>query len=215
MLRGLKVKLFVVVTWLVSVLVLPAHALDRTQIASSAMDVTPILNGQSAPKAVVKTAEGAPVSLQAMIMQKPTIVLFYRGGWCPYCNRQLAELKDIEGQLVELGYQVLAISPESPMRLQEQKLETEFAVTLISDDSLQAIKGFGVGFYMADDVQRKYTNEYNIGLTFDGTTGRAVLPAPAVFIVDKQGMVQFSYVNPDYKTRLSASLLLEAARHSL
>lgn len=64
------------------------------------------------------------------MMEKPSIILFYRGGWCPYCNRQLAELKNIEQDLVDLGYQVLAISPESPDRLQEQKLETEFAVTL-------------------------------------------------------------------------------------
>ena len=112
------------------------NALDRAAIADAAENVTPLLNGQQAPSTTLKTADGSPVSLKALTMQKPSIVLFYRGGWCPYCNRQLAEIKDIEQDLIDLGYQVLAISPESPARLQEQKLETEFAVTLLSDESL-------------------------------------------------------------------------------
>ena len=107
-----------------------ANGFERGTIAEAAENVTPLLNGQSLPNVTLKTAEGDPVSLKALAMQKPSIILFYRGGWCPYCNRQLAALKDIEKDLVDMGYQVLAISPESPARLQEQKLETEFAVQI-------------------------------------------------------------------------------------
>ncbi|MBF7073526.1 AhpC/TSA family protein [Glaciecola sp. MH2013] len=188
-----------------------AFALDRTVIADKAEDVTPILIGSSAPNVTVKTSDGSPVSLKALYMQKPTVVIFYRGGWCPYCSRQLAELKSIEQNLVDEGYQVLAISPESPSRLQEQKLETEFAVTLISDDSLAAIRGFGVGFYVPNDTRKLYKDRMNVELTAD-TSERAVLPAPAIFILDQQGKVQFSYVNPDYSVRPSADLVLSAAK---
>ncbi|WJG09585.1 peroxiredoxin-like family protein [Aliiglaciecola sp. LCG003] len=190
-------------------------ALDRAVIAPSAEDVTPLLNGQSIPSATLKTAEGAPVSLQAITMQKPSILLFYRGGWCPYCNRQLAEIKDIEQDLVELGYQVLAISPESPKRLQEQKLQTEFAVTLLSDESLQAIKGFGIGYYVAAETKDKYKSKWDIQLTDEVGSDRAVLPAPAIFIVDKKGLIKFNYVNPNFKVRPSAELILQAAKLSL
>lgn len=192
-----------------------ASALDRSIIAESAGDVTPLLNGQTIPNVTLKTAGGAPVSLHAIAMQKPTIILFYRGGWCPYCNNQLAELKDIESDLVELGYQVLAISPESPDRLQEQKLETEFAVQLLSDDKLAAIKQFGIGFYLPLAKEKIYEIKMGIKLTDDETNNRAVLPAPAVFIVDKKGLIKFSYVNPDFKVRLSAELLLQAAKLTL
>jgi peroxiredoxin len=192
-----------------------ASALDRTVIAESASDVTPLLNGQTIPNVTLKTAGGAPVSLRAIAMQKPTIILFYRGGWCPYCNNQLAELKDIESDLIKLGYQVLAISPESPDRLQEQKLETEFAVQLLSDDKLAAIKQFGIGFYLPLAKEKIYEIKMGIKLTDDEATDRAVLPAPAVFIVDKKGLIKFSYVNPDFKVRLSAELLLQAAKLTL
>nr|WP_297348627.1 peroxiredoxin-like family protein [uncultured Glaciecola sp.] len=188
-----------------------ALALDRTVIADKAENVTPLLNGSMAPSVTVKTADGSPVSLQALLMQKPTVLIFYRGGWCPYCSRQLAELKSIEQDLVDEGYQVLAISPESPKKLQSQKLETEFAVTLISDESLAAIRGFGVGFYVPSDTRKLYKDRMNVDLTAD-VTKTAVLPAPAIFILDEAGTVQFSYVNPNFKVRPSAALVLSAAK---
>lgn len=188
-----------------------AFALDRTVIADSAENVTPLLNGQTAPSTTLKTADGSPVSLKALTMQKPSIVLFYRGGWCPYCNRQLSELKAIEQELVDMGYQVLAISPESPSRLQEQKLETEFAVTLLSDESLETIRQFGVGFYVPNETSQLYKEKMNINLTKDDSA-RSVLPAPAIFIVDKEGLIQFNYVNPNYTVRPSAELLLNVAK---
>lgn len=186
-----------------------AFALDRSEFADQAEHVTPLLDGSSIPNASVFMADGSPVSFKGLVMQKPSVVLFYRGGWCPYCNRQLAGLKEIEAELVEMGYQILAVSPESSQRLQEQKLETDFAATLISDNNLQAISGFGVGFVVDEETQKRYAG-YGISLT-ENEDGKPVLPAPAVFIVDKSGTVKFSYVNPDFKYRPSASLILAAA----
>lgn len=192
-----------------------AQTLDRAAIAPSASDVTPLLNGMKIPDVTLKTADGAPVSLRAQVLEKPAVLLFYRGGWCPYCNRQLAGLKDIEADLVEGGFQVLAISPESPARLQEQKLETEFAVTLLSDESLQTIREFGIGFYVKDDTAKLYKDKMNVDLTKEAESKKSVLPAPAVFIVDTKGNIVFNYVNPDYSVRLSPELLLQAAKLSL
>lgn len=192
-----------------------AFALDRSKIADNAEDVTPLLNGQTVPNITLKTADGAPVSLRAAVMSKPSVILFYRGGWCPYCNRQLAELKDIEQDLIDLGYQVLAISPESPTRLQEQKLETEFAVQLLSDEKLDAIKQFGIGFYLPLATEKLYEMKMGISLTDDESNNKAVLPAPAIFIVDQKGTILFNYVNPNYKVRMSADMLLDIAKHSL
>ncbi len=203
------------VSLLVVLFTFNAAALDRAVIAESAEDVTPLLNGQNIPNVTVKTADGAPVSLMALAMQKPSIFMFYRGGWCPYCNRQLAEIKDVEQQLVDMGYQILAISPESPAKLQSQKLETEFAVTLLSDEGLEAIRGFGIGFYVPADTKTKYKEKWNIQLTDEKGSDRAVLPAPALFITDKTGLIQFNYVNPNFRVRPSAELLLQAAKLSL
>jgi peroxiredoxin len=196
---------------LLSIVSLQVFALDRTQIRDKAEDVTPLLNGATVPNVTVKTADGSPVSLQALLMQKPAVIVFYRGGWCPYCSRQLAELKDIEEDLVEEGYQILAISPESVEKLQSQKLQTKFAAQLISDESLNAIKAFGIGFYVPNDTRALYKDRMNVELTSDDSK-RAVLPAPAIFITNTQGQIVFSYVNPNFRVRPSAALVLSAAK---
>ncbi|GAC21743.1 peroxiredoxin-like family protein [Paraglaciecola arctica] len=192
-----------------------SHALDRTQIADSAENVTPLLISQTAPNSKLKTVDGDPVSLKALTMQKPTVLIFYRGGWCPYCNNQLAGLKEIEDRLDKLGYQILAISPETPAQLQQQKLQTKFSVQLLADPDLEAISGFGIGYYVTDEKRTAYKSKKDINLTSDKTTGKAVLPAPAVFILNTDGKVVFSYVNPDIRIRISPELLYQAAKLSL
>lgn len=201
-------------TLLLTSLSFSAFALDRTKIANDAQDVTPLLIGQKAPNSTLQTVDGDPVSLLALTMQKPTVLIFYRGGWCPYCSRQLAGLKDIESELDDLGYQIIAISPETPAQLQEQKLQTQFSVRLLSDPGLDTIRGFGIGFYLPLVTEKLYEVKMGITLTDDKESGKAVLPAPAVFILDKAGVVKFSHVNANFKERLSPQLLYQAAKLS-
>ncbi|QJR81146.1 AhpC/TSA family protein [Alteromonas pelagimontana] len=189
---------------------LSAFAESSKALATAPEKVSSLLNGMEIPNVIVKDAEGAPFSLQALIMQKPSIVLFYRGGWCPYCSRQLAGLKDIEQDLVNAGYQILAISPQSPAQLQEQKLEIKMAVKLLSDESLAAVTGFGVGYYLDSATQARYQG-HGVSLTTD-STGKGVLPAPSLFFLDTAGVVQMSYVNPDFKVRPSSELVLAIAQ---
>lgn len=207
--------LFLIVILTIGLFSNTSHGFDRSQIADSAENVTPLLISQTAPNSKLKTLDGDPVSLRALTMQKPTVLIFYRGGWCPYCNRQLAGLKDIEGRLDELGYQILGISPETPAQLQEQKLQTKFSIQLLADPDLEAISGFGIGYYVADEKRSTYKSKWDIKLTSDKATGKGVLPAPAVFILNTAGEVVFSYVNPDIKIRISPELLFQAAKLSL
>lgn len=207
-------QLFRAILLLGLVFTLPAKALDRTQIASQPEFVTPLLNGQQIPDVKLQTVDGDWVELQSLVAEKPTVVLFYRGGWCPYCNRQLAGLKPVEKKFTDLGYQILAISPDTPARLKEQQTKEEFAVTLLSDNKLDAIRAFGIGFALPDATAKKYRSMIGAELaTVDGN--KVVLPAPAVFIADQKGLIQFQYVNPNYKVRVSPELLYHAAKEAL
>jgi len=196
------------------VITLPAKALDRTQIATQPEFVTPLLNGQQIPDVRLQNVQGDWVELQSLVAEKPTVILFYRGGWCPYCNRQLAGLKPLEKRFTELGYQILAISPDTPERLKEQQTKEEFAVTLLSDNKLDAIRAFGIGFALPEAMAKRYNDMIGAKLaTTDGD--KVVLPAPAVFIADQKGLIQFQYVNPNFKVRVSPELLYHAAKLAL
>src|SRR5262245_9715985 len=82
-------------------------------------DISPLLVGETIPVATLPDAQNKPTDLQALIAKKPTILVFYRGGWCPYCNKQLAGLQQIEKDLTDMGYQLIAVSTDSPDNLQQ------------------------------------------------------------------------------------------------
>lgn len=44
---------------------------------------------------------------------------------------------------------------------------------------------------------------------------RLVLPVPAIYLIDENGLVQFNYVNPNFKVRLDESVLLAAAKAAM
>ena len=207
-------RIFILAVLFVFSLGFNTQAFERAQFAEQAQDVTPLLNGQMIPDVAVQTFDGKTVQLRDVVSEKPTVILFYRGGWCPYCNRQLAGLKDIEKRMVNLGYQIVAISPESPERLQEQEFDTKFAVQLLSDNGLEATKAFGIGFFLPEEIAAR-SSKIGADATLEDGSKRRVLPAPAVFIADKDGLIKFNYVNPDYKVRISSELLFQAARLSL
>lgn len=199
---------------MLSILLLCTFFTTTAEIALKPEQIKPLLNGQSVPAGLkVQNSTGNTVNLSALLAQQKTILVFYRGGWCPYCNTQLAGLRDITPQLQKLGYRILAISPELPAASAKSEQMTKDAALnyqLLSDAKLQALQGFGIAYYMDAATEKTYKNTYGIQLTYD-ETGQAVLPAPAVFIVSKTGEIQFSYVHINYKTRLQPRLLLLAA----
>lgn len=183
-------------------------------IAAAPDQVRPLLNGATAPDVSLLDQQGQPVTLFAELQQKPTVLVFYRGGWCPYCNAQLAALRDIVPKLQALGYQLIAISPQGPKAAADSQNNTKGAALnyrLLSDQPLNVARAFGLAYYLDDKTSALYKDSYGIELTYDNT-GKAVLPVPAVYILNSKAEVQFSYVHINYKTRLEPELLLLAAK---
>lgn len=189
-----------------------SHAANIKDIAAIPEDVAPLLNGEVIPDNILFTPDGVPTKLRRLVAEKPSILIFYRGGWCPYCSRQLAELREVEQRLVDLGYQIIAISPDSPQRLKEQALTSKFNATLLSDSNFDTIADFGLGFFLPDESANKLRDMLGVEfIDLDGTS-KVALPVPAVYVVDTEGLIHFQYVNPNYKVRLSPEVLYQAAK---
>lgn len=183
---------------------------DSKDYALQATEVTPVLTGTSIPNVVVSTIEGESKELRELVKEKPAVLIFYRGGWCPFCNRHMAQLQEAHSKLVDMGYQVLAISPDKPEFLKESKQEKNLSYTLLSDSDMAATKAFGLAYKLDKDTIERYKKN---GLDLAERSGHDhyLLPAPAVFLVNPDGMITFQYVNPDYKTRIKSEVLLAAA----
>lgn len=187
---------------------------DDETIPTSPERIRPILIGQKIPQLTLTTIEGIPYDVNLESGKKSTILIFYRGGWCPFCNRHLAQLRHAEPELAALGYQLLAVSPDRPSKLRETVNKNELSYTLLSDSSMTASKALGIAYKVDERVVNRYRNN---GTDFEEFTGEDhhLLPVPAVFIIGKDGTVRFHYINPNYRVRLDPDLLLAAARASL
>ena len=195
---------------LASFLMLASTLSVAEELPNAPDKVQPILLSLKMPDANVQSLQGKAISLSAVAAGKPMILVFYRGGWCPYCNVQLSDLRLIQKQTDALGYQMVGVSPDTPTELNRTIDKQKLEYTLISDSKANAMRAFGIAYRLDDKTVEKY-KEYDIDLERSSGETHHGLPVPSVFIIDAQGIVQFSYVNPDYKARVPSSVVLAAA----
>src|SRR5271170_4341638 len=169
--------------------------------------------GDSIPDVSLRTMEDKSVRLRQLIADKPAVLVFYRGGWCPFCNMHLQSLSSIKDDLAKEGVQLIAISMDQPSKLRETSEKDKLDYTLLSDSDASAVKAFGISF-VVDDAMLAKMKSFNVDL--DAATGNSnhILPHPAVFVVNTKGVICFVHVNTDFRVRLEAAKVLEAAKAS-
>ncbi len=182
-----------------------------TEVPEDPAKVVPLTVGTAMPTALVRNADGSERRLGPGPLSRPLVLIFYRGGWCPYCNRHLGELKKVEPKLLQLGYELLFLSTDRPEILYSSLKEPDVHYALLSDSAMDAAHAYKVAFRVDQGTLAKY-KEYGVDL--HKTTGQSQpeLPVPAVFLIDKSGIIRFVHANPDYTTRISPEALLSAAQ---
>jgi len=214
----MKRNLFLVLGVLSLFLLNPGGKLMADQlkypVADKAEDVHPLQVGAMVPDGQLTNLAGQKVQLKKLITQKPSVLIFYRGGWCPYCNLQMGQLVQIAPKLMDLGYQILAISPDQPAKLSESMDKHKINYTLLSDSELQLTRKFGLAYQVSPEI---YGKMKGFGVDLDGATGNHLhqLPVPAAYVVDKKGLIRFVYFNPDIKVRVKPDDLWKAAQEAI
>ena len=126
-------------------------------VPDDANDIEPLTVGQSAPRFTVYHADGRPYVFDPLTLEKPVVLIAYRGGWCPYCNMHLKELRDAEPRLLEMGFEVIFLSTDRPEILYASLFDwaKDINYTLLSDSKMEASKALGIAFRMEEsDYER-------------------------------------------------------------
>lgn len=202
------------VTIISSVVARVGHA--DVPIAESADLIQPLGKGDQAPRFFVETVDGESFDFDPKKLERPVVLLTFRGGWCPFCNTYLSEMRDVIPQIRELGVDVLFLSGDrAELLFKSLKMETQEDIagldyTLLSDGDAQAAMALGIAFKAS---QRSIDWQLEKGQDIDGSSmlRHGVLPVPAVFAIDQSGIIQFAFTNADYKIRLPADDLLAVA----
>ena len=184
---------------------------SREDIHDSADQVQPLLAGMKAPGFTVRDAGNQAFRYESDTQTKPVVLTFFRGGWCPYCNLHLSEMRLAEEQLKEMGFNIWFISIDKPELLLESLDDPEIGYTIYSDSSLEATRAFGLAFRVDDELNQRYLG-YGIDLEKASGENHHVLPAPATYIIGTDGVINFAYINPVYTARLHPDVLLAAAK---
>lgn len=176
--------------------------------------------GAKVPNAELVGKDGKPVKLETLIAEAdgPVVLIFYRGGWCPYCNKHLAELGARKDELEATGATVLAISPESWEKLSVSAAkvgwdEIDTSYTLLSDPEQDAAREFNLLFEVDPRTKSKYKG-FGIDLAKWNANKEWTLPVPAAYVIDRRGVIRFAHADEDYSKRVDVDELLEAVRHT-
>lgn len=193
-----------------------ALAADIMDLPASAEEVNPLRAGDRAPRFTVRTVDNEPFTFDPDNLDAPVMLITFRGGWCPYCNTHLSELRNVIPELKEKGIDVFFLSGDRPEMLYESlKMETQEDIdgqgyTIYSDADIEAARALGIAFRAADStIERRMQR----GQDIDGSSmiNHHALPVPAVYVINQRGDITFDYVNPDYAVRIPTEDLVAAA----
>lgn len=171
-------------------------------------EVKPLEAGAMLPDVRVRTVAGEAFALKDAVAEKPAVLIFYRGGWCPYCTKHLMAMQEIEEKILAQGYQIFAISPDRPEKLAETLEAQELGYTLLSDADMVAAKAFGLAFELDEKTRETYKG-YGIDLVEASGREHYLLPVPAVYVVNQAGKITYAFAEEDYKVRLEPEALLK------
>lgn len=160
-----------------------------------------------APDFALKDQYGATVTLKDLRKKGQTVLIFYRGNWCPYCTKALKTYQDSLGQLLTKGVQVVAITPQGKEGIDSMVAKTGAVFPILSDEGGKTLEAYQVAFKVDDRTVNRYKMA-GIDLLKTNNQKEATLPVPAVYIINTEGTVTYRYFDDNYKRRVSVKEIL-------
>jgi len=153
-------------------------------------------------------SKGQIVNLSDILSKGKTVISFYRGGWCPYCNIELAALNNILPQLKKLGTNLVAITPETPDNSLTTSEKNNLDFDVLTDYNNSYAKELNLVFELPDTIKTIYKS-FNLDIEKHNGNSDYELPMPATFVVDRNGVILYAFTPEDYTVRLDPEIILE------
>jgi peroxiredoxin len=193
--------------------VLAALSRANLDLAASGATDGALKAGDRAPDFDLANIDGRQVRLSTLLARGPVVVSFYRGGWCPFCARELKALQAVSSNIQALGASLVAISPETLTESISTAEANALDFLILSDVGGHTAQGFGIAFDLAPALRPIYAS---LGHALPDRNGVASwrLPMPATFIIGRDGLVVFAHIDSDYRNRLEPDEIVRALSRS-
>jgi len=164
--------------------------------------------GETAPKIVGIDQFGNKINSDKILEKNQILLIFYRGNWCPYCNKHLKSLEENLQKLQAKNIKVLLVSPEKVIKIKETSTKFDDSFSIIHDANDEIMNNYKVAFNVTKENVPKYfeftlnkVKEYN-------EKENLVLPVPATYLIGKDKKIKFVQYDPDYKNRSNIKAVL-------
>jgi peroxiredoxin len=181
------------------------HRSTEEVIASGQADRA-VKAGEIAPEFVLPDPDGNPVSSRQLLAKGPLVVTFYRGVWCPYCNLDLQALEAARGEIESRGASLVALSMQNAANSRKSQRDNQLGFPILVDFKGAVADRFGLRFKLPDQLVEVYKQFGNDLAQINGEPSWT-LPMPARYVIDRDGVVAYAEVNPDYTMRPDPSEL--------
>lgn len=163
--------------------------------------------GKMAPDFALKLINGGEWKLSQKVKSRPQVIVFYRGGWCPYCNLQLRNYQVNYSKIKEAGADLLAISVD---RVDEKigMPNAKLPFPVASDPDLKSIIAYNLEYKVPEKLVEKYLKSYSIDIEAASGKKHHTIAVPAIVIVGKDQKIMWCYANEDYKIRPAVDVIL-------
>ncbi|RXG20275.1 peroxiredoxin-like family protein [Leeuwenhoekiella aequorea] len=169
-----------------------------------------IQTSQQAPHFELPDQEGKQILLDDLLAKGPVVITFYRGDWCPYCNLQLRALQARLNDIHQLGATLVAISPQVPDGSLTESEIAKMEFMVLSDQDAKIASEYGVTWEVPEFLLDHMRVDRKLDLVQINNGNGLILPIPATFVIGKDGLVKWSYVNVDYRTRSEPDDIIKA-----
>jgi peroxiredoxin len=164
--------------------------------------------GDKAPNFTAIDNNGKMVDLKALLKTHQSVVLFfYRGQWCPYCNKHIQQLQDSLQMLTGKGAYVVGVTPETSENINKTIEKTHASFSMVQDKDYTIMKAYDVNYILDPTMVAKYKT-YGIDLEKNNGNTDHVLPVPATYIINKSGKIKYVQFDKDYRKRPSVTTII-------
>src|SRR5215510_9988812 len=192
--------------------------MKKTLLVLTSLLISYLINAQQSPEGLfinskapdfrAKDQTGMEIHLKDVLKKGKVVLIFYRGQWCPYCNRQLKKLEDSLQEITGKGATLIAVTPEKPENITKTIEKTSATYSILFDDGLKIMNAYHVAFEVPENTLTRYRNT-GIDIEKNNGSNGKYLPVPAVFIIDKESTVTYRFFEPDYKKRPTVQEILD------
>jgi len=164
--------------------------------------------GTKAPNFKAVDQNGYLIDLESMLREAPVVLIFYRGYWCPYCNRALKSYADSINLVTDKGAWFIAVTPETLDGIAKTIDETNLKFSVLSDAKGKIMEAYDVAFNVTTEYITKIKRFKRVSIAENNDQKNAVLPVPATYIINKSGTIVYRHFEYNYKKRASIGTIL-------